>query len=140
VLVVRAVYLGVDVSLVSYQLELERLGCLSPEEAAQASLEGAVAEGERSLQGVHVFRNQAGDEGAEYVTLDEAGSLAARLSPKMQAVVEDQGFVLSARRIFLGIAPGECVKLSLVSVYDLDEPEVEYMLSSFEPRPAGEGT
>jgi hypothetical protein len=139
VLVAKGVYFGHDLSLYSYELQIDRVGCASP--AAQAAAEQAVASGagEVIAFAVRDFENSAGDQGSEFGTHDgAAGTLKALLSAKAQKTVTEHGYTVRARRSYFAAtdAAGGCLRVTVLTVFDVEEHELTYLLKSFEPRAA----
>jgi len=139
VLVVKAVYLGVDLSLVAYDLQVDRVDCESAAAAASEARNAAAAAGEVIDFGVRDFENSAGDVASEFGTRDGSGSLKALLPAKAQSTVDEQGFTIRARRTFfeVGAAGPGCFRVFVLSIYELDEHDLSFMLGSFEPRLQG---
>jgi hypothetical protein len=139
VLVVKGVYLGTDLSLVAYDLQVDRVGCASAEAVATAEKATAVGAGEVVDFGVRDFENSAGDVGSDFGTHDGSGSLKALLPAKAQKTITEHGFTVQARRVYFATTDvaGQCFRILMLSVYDLDEHEPTFMLGSFEPRAQG---
>lgn len=138
-LVVKGVYLGTDLSLVVYVLQVERVGCSSPAAVAADERNVATAAGEVIDFGVRDFENSAGDVGREFGSHDGSGSLKALLSAKAQKTITEHGLTVRVRRTYFQEtdAGGVCFRVMLLSVYDVDEDEPTHMLGSFEPRQQG---
>jgi hypothetical protein len=136
VLVAKAVYLGVELDLEAYLLQVDPVACVSAAAAAASDRALAVAAGEVVTVDLRDLRNTAGDEGSELITSDGSGSLAALLSGGAQKTIADNGFTVRARRVYFPVADaaGTCFRVLVLSVYDLDEPDLTFMLRSFEPR------
>jgi hypothetical protein len=136
VLVVKGVYLGTDLPLVVYQLQVDRVGCSSPGSAATDARSAAFKEGEVVDFEVRDFKNSAGDVGSEFGTHDGSGSLEALLPPKAQQTISEHGFTARVRRTFFRTTDttGECFRVLVLSIYEVDEHDLTFMLGSFEPR------
>ena len=139
VLVVRGVYLGHDLSLYVYELQVDRVGCSAPAAVAAAEQSVAAGAGEVIDFGVRDFENAAGDVASEFGTHDGAGgTLKALLSTKAQKTLTDHGYTVHARRTYFAAtdAGGGCLRVTVLTVYDVEEHALSYVLRSFEPRPA----
>jgi hypothetical protein len=138
-LVIKAVYLGVDLSLVVYDLQVDRVDCVSAVAAASDARDAAAAAGEVIDFGVRDFESSAGDVASEFGTHDGSGSLKALLPGGAQTTIEKNEFTVRARRTFFeaGAAGQGCFRVFVLSIYELDEHDLSFMLGSFEPRLQG---
>ncbi len=139
VLVVKAVYLGHDLSFYTYELQVDRVGCSTPAQVAADEKNAATGQGQVVDFGVRDFENAAGDGASEFGTHDgPSGSLAALLSTKAQKTLKDHGYTLRARRTYFQATDpaGGCLRVLVLTAFDTDEDELSRLLRSFEPRAA----
>ena len=75
-----------------------------------------------------------GDAGQDFGSY--GGQLAAQLPASVQKILKDNDFTVRARRVAIDDEKGGCFRLVVVSIYEVDEPDLSHMLRSFEPRAA----
>jgi hypothetical protein len=134
---VPAVYFGYELeNLNAYLLQVDAVAGTATDVVATLLATGAV-EGEVVDFPQRRFRTDAGDTGWEFGS--HGGQLEARLPESAGHAVDDQTLTVRARRVVVDGSAGAFVIL-VVSVYDLDVPEMTAMLRTFEPRlPARDG-
>jgi hypothetical protein len=139
-LVARGVYLGHDLSPYFYELQVDRVGCSFPAQVATDEKNASVAAGEVVDFGVRDFENSAGDVASDYGAHDGPnGSLMALLSAKAQKTLKEHGYTVRARRTYFAAtdAGGGCLRVLVLTVFDVEEDELTRLLGSFEPRLQG---
>jgi hypothetical protein len=138
-LVVPAVVVGQRAGVDRYLLQIDRVDGLDAATTTQNLLQTALADGEVVDSQPHAIHNVAGDEGQDFET--HGGNLLDQLPANAQDYISDADTVRARRVVY--DAPGGCYQLLVVSIYELEEPDLTQMLLSFEPRPsdaaAGDG-
>jgi hypothetical protein len=135
-LVMPLVVFGHETKLDAYILQVDFVSGVAAEQAMSDIVALARGQGEVIDYGPRPFATAAGDEGFELGSHDGGGGLLAQLPEDAQSKITDHGFTIRARRVAIG-TDGGSFQILVISVFVLDEPDLTYMLESFEPRPSG---
>ena len=134
-LVVELVYFGISLDMNAYLLQIERQDGRAAD-VIQELRQAASSTGETIDFEVRPFATAAGQTGFEFGS--RGGQIAAGLPSSAQKTATEQGYTVRARRVAVD-APEGCFTILVLSIYDLDDPDLTFMLQSFDPRPLGDG-
>jgi hypothetical protein len=135
-LVVELVYFGISLDLNAYLLQVEYLEGRAADVIHELR-QTAAGGGEVIDFEVRSLDTSAGQTGLEFGS--HGGQLAAGLPSSAQKTATEQGYTVRARRFAVDAPQGGCFTVLVLSIYDLDDPNLTYMLQSFDPRPIGDG-